>query len=86
MLRVLLEPALFFLAPFAIYILALWLRRIAPFAVERWTQSVVATLILAGLATAVLSVFVFGIFADRSTGGYVPAHIENGRIVPGQLH
>jgi hypothetical protein len=27
----------------------------------------------------------FGIFAPRHAGAYVPAHIENGKLVPGRM-
>jgi hypothetical protein len=85
MWRILLEPAVFFLSPFIIYILVLLLQRVAPFTIARWTKSIVFSLVLTGLATAVLAVFLFGILAERYKGTYVPAHIENGRLVPGQL-
>lgn len=85
MWRILVEPALYFLSPFIVYILVLLIQRIAPFTLERWTKSIVFSLVLIGLATAILGVFLFGIFAERYQGSYVPAHIENGRLVPGQL-
>lgn len=85
MWRVIIEPALLFGAPFAAYAAYLALRRRYPFAVDYWTHSVVSTLVLVGLATAVAGVLLIGIFADRRHGAYVPAHIENGRLVPGRL-
>src|SRR6059058_4115137 len=53
MLRVLLEPALLFALPFAVYILYMSVRQRYPFAVEAWSHSRVASLALAGLAVAV---------------------------------
>ena len=49
---------------------------------EHWSHSAVSTLALAGLAIAVFGVFAIGLFAPRSHGGYFPAHVENGQIVP----
>jgi Family of unknown function (DUF6111) len=83
MLRVLLEPALLFALPFAVYVLYMSMRRRYPFAVEAWSHSRVASLALAGLAVAVVGVIVLGLFAPRERGAYVPAHVENGRLVPG---
>lgn len=85
MWRILIEPALLFGSPFAAYAIYLALRRRYPFAVDHWTKSAVSTLVLAGLATAVLGVLLIGVFADRRHGAYVPAHIEDGRLLPGRL-
>lgn len=85
MWRALLEPALLFGSPFAAYAIFLALRRKYPFEMAHWSKSAISSLILIGLALAVLGVFVIGIFADRRHGAYVPAHIENGRIAPGRI-
>ena len=39
----------------------------------------------AGMAAAVASIFIFGGLAERHNGTYVPAHMENGKFVPGKL-
>ncbi len=85
MWRAILEPTLLFGSPFAAYAAYLALRQKYPFEVEHWSRSAVSTLVLAGLAIAVAGVFVFGIFAPRNQGAYVPAHVENGQIVPGRI-
>ena len=85
MWRAILEPALLFALPFAAYTIYLVLRQNYPFAVEHWTKGAVSTLTLAGLAIAVAGMIAFGIFAPRHEGAYVPAHIENGKIVPGRM-
>ena len=46
---------------------------------------VVSNLTLVGLVVAVIGMLAFGIFADRRFGAYVPAHIENGVLVPGHI-
>lgn len=85
MWRVIWEPALLFLSPFIAYALLLVLRRHAPFSTRHWSQGTVSVLTLVGLAAAVIFMLVFGLSAQRHMGGYVPAHIENGRIVPGRM-
>lgn len=85
MLRVILEAALLFGSPFAAFAAYVALRRKYPFAVDHWTQGVVANLVLAGLAVAVAGVLLLGVFSERRHGAYVPAHIENGRLAPGRL-
>ena len=85
MWRAVLEPALFFLSPFVAYAAVLVLRRHGPFAGEAWGRGTVSTLTLLGLAAAVLGMVFFGVTAERHSGAYVPAHIENGRLVPGKL-
>lgn len=85
MWRVLLEPALLFLSPFALYAATFLLRRTPPFAGYYWSRGTLSWLSLAGMAVAVAGMFLFGILAERHSGAYVPAHIENGKLVPGRL-
>jgi hypothetical protein len=85
MLRMILEPAALFLSPFAAYAAYLYLRKRYPFAVDHWTRSAVSSLALAGLAVAVAGLFLLGFFSERHRGSYVPAHIEDGRLVPGHM-
>ena len=85
MWRVLWEPALLFLSPFILYAAVLALRRSTPFASRNWTQGTVSILTLVGLSIAVAFMFAFGIFAERHAGAYVPAHIENGKLIPGRM-
>ncbi len=85
MWRVIWEPALLFLSPFIVYVILLVLRRTAPFSSRHWTQGTVSMLTLAGLAAAVVFMLAYGLLAKRHMGGYVPAHIENGQIVPGRM-
>ncbi len=85
MLRAILEPALLFLSPFVAYAVYLYLRNHYPFAVDHWTRSAVSSLALAGLAIAVAGLFLLGFFSERHRGAYVPAHIEDGRLIPGHI-
>lgn len=85
MWRVILEPLLLFASPFLAYVAYLVLRQKYPFAIEHWSRNAVSTMTLAGLAIAAAGMLVFGILAPRHEGAYVPAHIENGKLVPGRI-
>jgi amino acid transporter len=84
MLRAL-ESLLFFLAPFILYAGLLLLRRNRPFSQYYWRVQTISGLTIAGLAVAVAGLFFFGLTAERHRGAYIPAHIENGKLVPGRL-
>ena len=83
--RALLDVLVPFLLPFAGYVLFLVLQRRFPFVASAWTKGPVAALVLGGLALAVLSLLVAGFLAQRGPGDYVPAHLENGVLVPGRM-
>ena len=83
--RALLDVLVPFLLPFAGYVLYLVLRRRYPFVVSAWSRGPLAALVVAGLALAVLSLLAAGFFGHRGQGDYVPAHLENGVLVPGRM-
>jgi hypothetical protein len=85
MWRAILEPVLLFSSPFIAYALYLMLRQNYLFALEHWTKTAISTLALAGLAMAAAGMLALGIMAPRHKGAYVPAHIENGKLVPGHM-
>ncbi|HXW72543.1 MAG TPA: DUF6111 family protein [Methylocella sp.] len=85
MWRAVLDPILLLSSPFAAYAVFLFIRNKYPFRVEHWKKGAVSTLTLAGLAIAASGMLAFGLLAPRHKGAYVPAHIENGRLVPGHL-
>ena len=85
MIRAFSEPLVFFAIPFALYIAFLLVQLINPFTLDNWTRRVLVPLTLAGLVLAVGSLVVVGVMAPRYQGGYVPAHEEDGRIVPGRM-
>lgn len=85
MLRAALEPIAFFLTPFVVFALYLVLRARYPLATEHWPKSRVATLTLIGLGVAVLGMALLASFAPRGQGTYVPARIENGKLIPGHI-
>ena len=85
MWRAVVESLSLFFAPFVLFAVYLLLRLRYPLAIEHWTRSRVATLILAGLAAALIGMIVLITAAPRSQGVYVPAHVENGALVPGHF-
>ncbi len=85
MAREVLEPLALFLAPFAAYALYLLLRARYPLEVEHWTGFRVSVMTLIGLAAAVLGLVLLDAFAPRGQGVYVPAHEQNGVLVPGRF-
>lgn len=84
MTRAVLGEALLFFTPFALFAVYLIVRRQNPLAFAAWEKSV-PWLALIGVVVVALSLVATGIFAPRSTGSYVPPHVEGGRIVPGHF-
>ncbi|MCR4283429.1 MAG: DUF6111 family protein [Bauldia sp.] len=86
MVRFVAFDAIFFLLPFAAY--ALWLiitRRTLTNAAD-WQVRTIAYLALAGAALMIAALVVFVHLDTSPPGGrYVPAHIENGEIIPGHI-
>ncbi len=79
------EVLLPFLLPFAGYILFLVLKTRYPFVASAWTRGPLAVLVVSGLALAVASLLLIGLLGPRSHGDYIPAHLENGVLVPGRM-
>ena len=85
MIRPVLTELALFLAPFAIYALFLWATRAGVFVPAAWPWRVIARLTIVALLCVIISFVLIAQFSGappRST--YVPAHIEDGRFVPGR--
>ena len=85
MLRAVLEPLALFLTPFIAFAIYLALRARYPLAIEHWTRGRVSTMTLIGLTIAVIGMLGVGLSAPRGHGAYVPAHVENGQLIPGHI-
>ena len=83
--RTVFETVGLFLLPFAAFAVYLLLRLRYPLAVEHWTRGRLSWLAIAGLAAAAGGLLGANLFAPRGHGLYVPAHLENGVIVPGRF-
>ena len=84
-MRTLFESLLLFFAPFAVFALYLAVRLRYPLALEHWSKSRVATLTLIGLAAVIAGLVTLEAFAPRGQGRYIPAHLENGVLVPAKI-
>lgn len=84
MTRVVISELLLFLLPFLLFAAYLVIRRRNPLQTAAWDGSV-SWLVIAGLALVVAALLFTGIFAERRTGPFVPTHVEDGRVVPGQF-
>ena len=84
MWRAMIETALLFLAPSIAYALFNLLRWRWPFVAELWRGRVVSWLVVAGLVAAIAGVVALGQMRLQQ-GAWTPAHVENGRLQPGQF-
>ncbi len=83
--RIAFEGLLLFLAPFGLFAIYLLLRARYPLEMEHWTQLRVSWLTLIGVALALGGLLSLEVLAPRGKGVYVPAHMENGTLVPGRF-
>jgi hypothetical protein len=84
MIRVLTQLALF-LAPFVAYAAFLWATRAGVFHPSSWPLPTVAWLSATAIALLAGSFVLLASFSGVPAGSaYLPAHMENGRLVPGQ--
>ncbi len=86
MIRPVLTEIALFLVPFVAYMVFLWATRARVLHPEAWPLPVLAWLTIAALVLMVGSFVVIGHFAGAPPGStYEPAHLENGRFVPGRI-
>jgi hypothetical protein len=73
-----------FLIPFAVYALFLIATRSGVFAQASWPVHIIAKLVLGALLLVVISFVLLAHFSGAPPNStYIPAHIENGKFVPG---
>ena len=74
----------FFLIPFALYAAFLVATRAGLLHPDAWSLWKVGALTATALALAIVGLVLFADFTGAPPGStYVPAHLENGRLVPG---
>ena len=84
MIRPVLTEVGIFLIPVAVYALFLIATRSGVLAKSSWPAHLVAKLVLGSLLLVVISFVLLAQFAGAPPDStYVPAHIVNGRLVPG---
>ena len=84
MIRPIFTELALFITPFVLYALFLWATREGVLDVSAWSMPRLIWLTISALAMVIMSFLFlaqFGGAPPRST--YVPAHMENGRLVPG---
>ena len=73
-----------FLIPFAVYALFLVATRTGLLAQSSWPLHVIAKLVLGALLLVVVSFVLLAHFSGAAPNStYIPAHIDNGKFVPG---
>jgi heme/copper-type cytochrome/quinol oxidase subunit 3 len=83
MIRRIIFDVLLFLLPFALYGMC-W--RFSPSPNGRTANHPWSYLLISGLVLVAASFIVWGVTeGSGQTGVYVPAHLENGRVVPGHV-
>jgi uncharacterized protein DUF6111 len=86
MIRPILTEFALFLAPFAVYALFLLVTRTTVLNRASWEPKTVLSLTIAALLLMIGSFVVFAHFSGAPPGSeYEPAHMENGRFVPGRV-
>lgn len=84
MIRPVLTEIALFAAPFVLYAVFLWATKAGIMDIESWPLARLAWLTIVALALVVGSFIFFAHFSGSRPGStYVPAHLENGKFVPG---
>ena len=84
MIRPVFTELALFLTPFVIYAAYLWATRAGVLDSAAWSLPTLAWLTIAALSLMIVSFLVIAEFSGAPPkSAYVPAHIENGRFVPG---
>lgn len=86
MIRPVLSEILLFVLPFVLYAVFLWATRAGVMDPESWPVSRLVTLAILSFALVIGSFIYFANYTGAPPGSrYVPAHIEDGKFVPGQV-
>jgi len=86
MLRPVATEIALFLLPFVIYAVFLWATRTKLLRLEAWPLPRVIWLTIVALLLVATSFVVLTEYSGAPPGStYIPAHIENGRFVPGTM-
>ena len=84
MIRPVLTELAIFLIPFVAYALFLIATRSGVLASSSWPVHLIAKLVLGSLLLVIISFVLLAHFSGAPPEStYIPAHIENGRLVPG---
>ena len=85
MIRPVATEVILFLLPFVLYGVFLWATKAGVMHPDSWPLARVAWLVIVALALMLGSFIYFANHSGAPVGStYVPAHMENGKFVPGQ--
>jgi hypothetical protein len=85
MIRPVLTEIALFATPFVLYAAFLWASRARVLDLERWSLNTLIYLTIAAFVLMFGSFLVLAHFSGAPPGStYVPAHMEDGRFVPGE--
>ena len=86
MIRPVLTEFALFVAPFVAYAVFLWLTKTALLERASWPPKVLASLAIAALILMIGSFVVLSHFSGAPPGStYEPAHVDDGKFVPGRV-
>ena len=84
MIRPILTELTLFVAPFVLYALYLWATREGVLDMSAWSVPRLIWLSITALVLVIISFVLLAQFGGAPPGStYIPAHMENGRLVPG---
>ena len=84
MIRPVLTELAIFLIPFVAYAIFLIATRAGVFTSSSWPAHLIAKLVLGSLLLVIISFVLLAHFSGAPPNStYIPAHIENGRLIPG---
>ena len=84
MIRPALTEILIFLVPFAVYAMFLVATRSGLLQQSSWPLHIIGKLVIGSFLLVIVSFILLAHFSGAPPSStYVPAHIENGRLVPG---
>jgi hypothetical protein len=85
MIRPIFTELVMFLTPFALYVVFLWATKAGVMHPDSWPVSRIATLVIAALVLMVVTFVYFADYTGAPVGSaYIPAHVEDGKFVPGK--
>ena len=86
MIRPVFTEIALFLTPFAVYFVYLWATRADLLHPDSWPLRTLLTLTCLALALMFGSFLVLAHFSGKpKNSSYIPAHIENGKLLPGRV-
>lgn len=86
MVRPVLTEIILFIMPFVLYVVFLWATNAGVLHPDSWPLSRIVWLAIVALLLVVGSFLYFAHFSGAPVGSeYVPAHIEDGKFVPGTI-